>query len=115
MPTGSGLIGVCDLTIRMQACELSRKEMRNFAQTTRLLGQFGNQSYRHNRCSFRIQLALEKGRPTMRKLRWLTTALVLALLSGSTTNAQEQRLVTRTDFVSVNVIVTDKSGRYVRG
>lgn len=51
----------------------------------------------------------------MRRLRGLTTALVLALLPASTTNAQEQRIVTRTDFVSVNVIVTDKSGRYVRG
>ena len=51
----------------------------------------------------------------MRRLRSFTTALVLALLPAATTNAQEQRIVTRTDFVSVNVIVTDRSGRYIRG
>ncbi|MFZ0751501.1 MAG: hypothetical protein WAM70_19210, partial [Pyrinomonadaceae bacterium] len=51
----------------------------------------------------------------MRGLQWLTSALMLALLLASTTIAQDQRIVSRTDFVSVNVIVTDKSGRYVRG
>src|SRR6185503_11417494 len=51
----------------------------------------------------------------MRRLQRLTPALVLGLLLASTTTAQEQSIVTRTDFVSVNVIVTDKSGRYVRG
>ena len=51
----------------------------------------------------------------MRGLQWLTAALVLALLLASTTTAQEERIVSRTDFVSVNVIVTDKSGRYIRG
>src|SRR5688572_10535588 len=51
----------------------------------------------------------------MRGLQWLTSALMLALLLASTTTAQDQSIVTRTDFVSVNVIVTDKSGRYIRG
>ena len=51
----------------------------------------------------------------MRGLQWLTPALVIGLLLASTTAAQEPPIVTRTDFVSVNVIVTDKSGRYVRG
>src|SRR5918993_1311312 len=51
----------------------------------------------------------------MRGLQWLTSALVLALLLASTTTAQDQRIVSRTDFVSVNVVVTNNSGRYVRG
>ena len=51
----------------------------------------------------------------MRRLQWLTPALALGLLLAATTTAQEQRIVSRTDFVNVNVIVTDKSGRYVRG
>jgi Ca-activated chloride channel family protein len=51
----------------------------------------------------------------MRGLQWLTLALVLGLLLASTAAAQEQRIVSRTDFVSVNVIVADKSGRYIRG
>lgn len=51
----------------------------------------------------------------MRRLQLLTLPLLLALLLASTTTAQDQRIVSRTDFVSVNVIVTDKSGRYVRG
>ncbi|HKO96870.1 MAG TPA: VWA domain-containing protein [Pyrinomonadaceae bacterium] len=51
----------------------------------------------------------------MRRLQLLTRVLLLALLLASTTTAQDQRIVSRTNFVSVNVIVTDKSGRYVRG
>ena len=51
----------------------------------------------------------------MRRLQLLTAALVLGLLPASTTTAQDQRIVSRTDFVSVNVVVTNKSGRYVRG
>lgn len=49
----------------------------------------------------------------MRGLQWLTAALALSLLVGII-SAQE-RIVSRTDVVNVNVIVTDKSGRYVRG
>ncbi len=41
--------------------------------------------------------------------------LLLVLLLAISTAAQEQRIVTSTHLVSVNVIVTDKSGRYVRG
>ena len=44
----------------------------------------------------------------------VSTLLVVLLLSLSTA-AQEQRIVTSTHLVSVNIIVTDKSGRYVRG
>lgn len=51
----------------------------------------------------------------MRGLRWRTPALVLFLLLASIASAQEERVVTRTDFVSVNVIVTDEGGRYIRG
>lgn len=51
----------------------------------------------------------------MGRLQRLTPALLLALLLASTTTAQDQRIVSRTDFVSVNVVVTNKSGRYVRG
>ncbi len=51
----------------------------------------------------------------MRRLQWLTAAMALSLLLASITTAQEESIVTRTDFVSVNVIVTDKSGRYIRG
>lgn len=45
----------------------------------------------------------------------LSATLGLVLLMTSTISAQEESVVTRTDFVGVNVIVTDKSGRYVRG
>ena len=51
----------------------------------------------------------------MRRLQLITATLTVLLALTSATSAQEERIVTRTDFVSVNVIVTDKSGRYVRG
>src|SRR5688572_22898112 len=51
----------------------------------------------------------------MRRLQLITATLAVLIALTSATRAQEERLVTRTDFVSVNVIVTDKSGRYIRG
>src|SRR6185436_3831194 len=51
----------------------------------------------------------------MGRLQILIATLALLLLTTSTITAQEESVVTRTDFVGVNVIVTDKSGRYVRG
>lgn len=50
----------------------------------------------------------------MQRLQWLTLLLAMAL-PVVCAKGQEQSIVTRTNFVSVNVIVTDKSGRYVPG
>jgi Ca-activated chloride channel homolog len=51
----------------------------------------------------------------VKNLQCIVTALALGFLLASSIAAQEPRIVTSTTLVSVNVIVTDKSGHYIRG
>jgi hypothetical protein len=50
----------------------------------------------------------------MKNFHWIATALAVGILSVSSIGAQEPRIVTSTNFVSVNVVATNKSGRFVR-
>ncbi len=51
----------------------------------------------------------------MKQKSFLMPAVLLIAISSSVSFAQEEKIVSETNLVTVNVIVTDNQGRYVKG